>query len=837
MQRKIAKLALGAMLAGMSLGFSPAAYAFLPAGGFDSFDTLRFRRFPLAEFDTNGDGSVGPGEGLELFVESGPRGFSTSELLDVRAGLQVWEDVPTSYVAFGNIRESEDIFNGTAEPDFLNTISLQVGPDDVVEEGQEPDTVDDVTEDLVGITFTTYTLDETVIPIRGQTVIIPAGTIIDADITINAGVHRSLTPSDALVELEATTAALTGLFLGLGLNPLNNLRELNIAGVDEPLGVIESEVLGLTGADGEQRRIGATPTMFPAYFQVDDFETNRFIGGWADLAPDDISAISWLYPQGSQANFFSLEQEARTQTRPGSNLPSSPISGGHVVAWADADNDPTTPRVPLFNTMTGLYINPKDEGLWGRFEMIGIWKQLEIPGTAGVLFNPSYTISLNPFNGTGLERQALGDFFVGSTPDFFDSISGETGLGTTVGGAGGTKEYDTSFPSEVYQEIQNISDVSNKDAGTPLLWDFARNQFISQDSGKTIAQLIPAGRPMFGDANDVCPLNIISGTGTDTGTDTGGLTGATIAGGAGGAGTGGLMARGSNLLRSFRDNILLNNSIGTAMVHAYYQSAPTMAKALLHYSEAIAPLRQAISAIYWVLLNGPLAVALLAGTVLGGLAFRRYRRAAATLLLLLAVSLAGVASAQVRYVTNKSMVGKSTLIVKGVVITESARWAAGGRIYTDLSLEVTDVVKSPPPPVEEGEEEAEAKAEGEEETPPPFVADGDIVNYSVVGGQIGTIRQVASPIPTFDEGDSVVLYFVWKNEKWVVLNGERGKVDVVTEAGKEYVTSGSAIAELGLLEVKNKPVSDATESAGPEGGTKIEAADYLDYLRGLAANE
>jgi hypothetical protein len=125
--------------------------------------------------------------------------------------------------------------------------------------------------------------------------------------------------------------------------------------------------------------------------------------------------------------------------------------------------------------------------------------------------------------------------------------------------------------------------------------------------------------------------------------------------------------------------------------------------------------------------------------------------------------------------------------------------------------------------VEEGEDEAEAKAEGEEETPPPFVADGDIVNYSVVGGQIGTIRQVASPIPTFDEGDSVVLYFVWKNEKWVVLNGERGKVDVVTEAGKEYVTSGSALAELGLLEVKKQPVSDATESAGPEGGTKIEA--------------
>ena len=196
MQRMIGKMVSGCLLAG-ALTMAMPAQAFLPAGGFDSFDTLRFRTFPLSEFDTNSDGQVGPDEGLEIWVEAGPRGFTPAEFELVKKGLQVWEDVPTSYASFGKFQQFQDILDlASAAPDGLSTISLQVGLDDVVEEGQEPDSVDDVTSGLLGVTTTIYTLDESLVPIRGGEVIIPAGTIIDSDMIINASVHRRNTPNE-----------------------------------------------------------------------------------------------------------------------------------------------------------------------------------------------------------------------------------------------------------------------------------------------------------------------------------------------------------------------------------------------------------------------------------------------------------------------------------------------------------------------------------------------------------------------------------------------------------------------------------------------------------------
>ncbi len=830
MQRMIGKMVSGCLLAG-ALTMAMPAQAFLPAGGFDSFDTLRFRTFPLSEFDTNSDGQVGPDEGLEIWVEAGPRGFTPAEFELVKKGLQVWEDVPTSYASFGKFQQFQDILDlASAAPDGLSTISLQVGLDDVVEEGQEPDSVDDVTSGLLGVTTTIYTLDESLVPIRGGEVIIPAGTIIDSDMIINASVHRRNTPNEELVEFEATSAVLGGLFLGLSFTPLNNLREIDlIPDNDEPEGLIESEVLGLTGTDGVQKRIGATPTMFPAYFQVDDFESNSFIGGQMDLAPDDISGISWLYPQGSQANFFEIAQEARTQTRPGSNIPTNAISGGHIVVWADADNDPSTPRVPLFNSMTGLYIHPIDEALLGRFEIIGMWKQLEIPGTAGVRFTPSYTITLNAFNATGLDRQAPGGFLPGSTPDFFDSISGSSSLTTVVGGQDrAEKEYDTSFPSEVYQEIENITDISNKDAGTPLIWNFERNTVISNDTGKTIAQLLPLNRPMFGDANDVCPLNIITGTegGTEGGITDGGDVAAAVAGRILGGGSGG---SGPGMLRAFRDQVLLNSTLGTAIVNGYYRVAPVMAKLLLRYTDAIAPARAAVNAFYWVLSHGREVFA-------GGIAlavilwlYRRHSRRAMAASLLLGAVLLGVqtAPAQILYVNNQTLVQRADLIVEGVITSENARWSGGGRIYTDYTLTVGSVVKSPA---------AAVAAEGESDTTKaaaPAIDEGDTVPFTVLGGQIGSVVMTASPLPTFDEGDEVVLHFVWKNNKWIVLDGERGKVEVATEGDTKYVAAAHPAASLALEEAAKQ--IPGSKQSNEESAVRVTLDDYLAYLSELVA--
>lgn len=831
MQRMIGTFARSVAFAGLLAATAPA-YAFLPSGGFDSFDTLRFRKFPLAEFDNNNDGQVGPDEGLELLVETGPRGFTPAELELVKKGLQVWEDVPTSYASFGKIETTEDIIDiGSTAPDTLSTISLQVGEDDVVEEGQEPDSVDDVTSGLLGVTTTIYTLDESLVPIRGGEVIIPAGTIIDSDIIINASAHRRTTPNEELIEFEATTAGLAGLFLGLSFNPLNNLREIDIIlDNDEPEGLIESEVLGLTGASGEQQRIGATPTMFPAYFQVDDFESNTFKGGWADLAPDDISGISWLYPQGSQANFFEIAQEARTRTRSGSNLPTTPISGGHIVVWADADNDPATPRVPLFNTLTGLYIHPIDEALWGRFRVLGMWKQLEIPGTAGVRFTPSYTITLNAFNATGLDRQAPGAFLPGNTPDFFDSISGESALITVEGGQDrAQKEYDTSFPSEVYQEIDNISDISNKDAGTPLIWNFERNTVISNDTAKTISQLLPLDRPMFGDANDVCPLNII--TGIDGGTTTDGGVAAAVAGSISGGGSGG--SSGPGTLRAFRDNVLLSNTLGTAVVNAYYRVAPVFAKFLLRYTDAIAPTRALVHGMYWVMAHG---IEVLAGGCALALAIWTYRRrcrhAAISGLVAFGLVLgAQTASAQILYVNNATLVERAELIVEGVITSENARWAGGGRIFTDHTLTVNNVAKAPTVVPSEGDAEGEST-----KAAPPSITVGDTVPFTVLGGQIGSVVMVASPIPTFDVGDDVLVYFVWKNNKWVILDGDRGKLDVSTKDGDKYVAASSPTAGIGLAEAAKKVPASKAASADSLESPEILLDDYLAYLADLVAN-
>lgn len=813
-----------ALAAATALLAAPAAHAFLPSGGFDSFDTLRFRTFPLAEFDANGNGQVEPNEGLEFFVEGGPRGFTTQEIDQLLDAMQVWEEVPTSYASFRPIRVTEDIVDLTSLfPDRISSITLQVGPDDIIQEGQEPDAVDDVTEGLVGITITTYTLDDTLIENRGQQEIIPAGTILDSDIIINANVHRRTAARPDVIELEATAAILLGLHLGLSFTPLNNLREVNITGGDVFDGLVESEVMGLSRL-GVQRRIGVTPTMFPAYFQTDDFETGTFRGGWADLAPDDISAISWLYPRDSQAGFFTISQEARSNARAGSNLPSTPISGGHIVAWGDVDNDPSTPRVPVFNTLSGLYVNPKDEALWGRFQLIGLWKQMEIPGTNGVFFNPSYTLSLNALNGTGLARQAPGEGFIGSTADFFDSISGTaTGL-TVIGGAGGTKDYDTNFVSEVFQEIENVTDVSNKDAGTPLIWDFARNTVVSADTGKTLAQMLPLDRPMFGDANDVCPLNVISGAGT--GTDDGGTPALPVgrisaSGGPGGdGGLGGSIGL-SSALRRFRDNVLLNSAPGMLLVNTYYTAAPYAARFLLATTEAIPVARTVIETAWWVAAHAKAIAALLALALVGGWLWRRRRAAAASLLLIAALGLALPAESQIIYRTNQQMVDEADLVVRGVILTENARWSGGGRIYTDHTLSITDIVKAPQP-----------RPEGED--PIPAVTEGGTLAFTVLGGQIDTVIMVAKPIPTFDVDDEVILYFVYKNDKWIVLNGERGKAEVLTKDGHKVVVGGSITSGIALNEAaKEIPGAVEADEAG-EHGAEIPVEDYLAYLRSLA---
>ena len=182
-----------------------------------------------------------------------------------------------------------------------------------------------------------------------------------------------------------------------------------------------------------------------------------------------------------------------------------------------------------------------------------------MPGTAGALFNTSYVLTMNPLNGLGVEKQAPPAI----TPGLVDTLQGDLPISYSLVTRAET-EFATNYPSEVYNEFGNIYGIENNPAGTALVWDFTKNTVVSKASDKTIPTMLPLNRPMFGDPNDVCPLNVINGT-SGTGTDTTGniTTGAV---------TGSIKA-----LRSFRDDVLLKSAAGQALVDAYYLVSPAAA--------------------------------------------------------------------------------------------------------------------------------------------------------------------------------------------------------------------------------------------------------------------
>lgn len=785
-------------------GLMPPAQAYFPIGGFDQFGLLRYAKWPLFEFDTNNDGQVTDGEGLAIYYEGGRSGFTAAEMTIIDEAFRVWQDVPTSYASFRRAGVIIDpLLSGLDPPDFRTMVVMQVTEAAAVGESILPDPaeiiVPDVDFPVLGLTVILYAIEDEVLQVGTEGYVIGAGTIIDSDIIINAEAHRVLPGQNAaLFDLKSTLVHEIGHLLGLDHTPLNNLRELVNPLTGESLGLVENQVFWLSGADGLARSVGVTPTMFPVYYYVDKGEDSLY-PGMLDLAPDDISGISFLYPRGSQANFFNIKQEARTHTRPGTGLPSYPLPGAHVVAWADVDGNPET-RVPLFSTMTGLYERVINEQLQGRFDLRGLWKQVEMPGAQGALFNPTYVLTLNPLNGTGFDRQAPPV----ALPEEFDSIQGPGSFSALT-----RTLYVTAFPSEVFHEVENIIDISQKDAGTRLIWDFGRNTVVSQLTGKTIPAMLPNNRPMFGDPNDVCPMNIIGPEGTDTVTTTGLLS------------PGGPTKFGMNDLRLFRDGVLLESVAGTAMVDAYYQVSPLLAQFLKQNDRARAIFRSSVYSLFWAITHARLAAGLAAALLLTlaacrWLIRRRSSRALAALLLALAALLFGLpAYAGIAYVTTAQMVSDADAIVTGTVTATSARWGEDGRIYTDITIRVQDSVKG-------------------------GLNKSSTVNFSVLGGRIGGLVMEASSIPTFRKDEKVLLYLRDDvNHGLVVYGGIRGKflVGANAKTGEEYVLAGSGAADLALREDEKaldaKASKDSDEADDTAGDGRVPLAVYLNYLRGL----
>ncbi|MBI2425419.1 MAG: hypothetical protein HYV27_21515 [Candidatus Hydrogenedentes bacterium] len=818
------KNGLGSLAALMAvLLWSTSAAAFFPIGGFDVGEVLRIARWKVGDFDSNNDGLITPDEGLEYLVEKGPRGFTAAEIAEIEQAFQIWEDVPTSYAAFKKVGEPTDPIISGGAPDQTVTIQMEVtgfidaDGDGFPDPDVLPDPVDVITgavgNGVLGVTFVGFAADESVIDVGNDQLIISAGTVVDMDIIIDPVAHR--VPEDgteAPVDLLSTMVHEIGHLLGLDHPALNNLRATAVDPANPTIigGFVENEVFWFTQPSGVSRLMGVTPTMFPILFETENASGDRFDGG-LDLAPDDISAISWMYPRGDQSNFFNLRGEARTQVRTGSGAPSIPLTGGHIVAWADHDDDPGTSRIPMFSTMSGLYeiaSNDYDEGL---FNLIGLWKQFEVPGGGGSLFNPTYTFTMITMNQTGLERQAPPAILA---PDI-DTIQGPLSFSTVTRA---TDDYTSFAPSEVFHEVENVIDVSNKDVGTPMVWSFDRDTLISDNTGKTLSSILSDGRPVFGDPNDACPLNIISG-------DTGGTTT---------TGAGATLLSGNNRLRGFRDNVLLRSGTGMALVNVYYVTAPNLAQLLSEQPALRAVFTAGVTAFYLFLEHGAAGALLAACAVMLAWAVRRRMHRAGLFLALVAALSAVPDSAEARlyYMTQARFVASATDIFTGTVESTSSRFLRTGHIVTDVVISVDTVAK--------GRQNKQSQ-----------------VTVTVPGGRTEGLVMRASEMPSFSEGERVLVYVrELDNVGYVINGGVRGKVTISVNAktGEEELQADNLASALDLKAAEadagatgNKqqeddaaPSAEATQEsldAEVEVKTSVPLSSFMEHLKELVREE
>lgn len=767
MRATVRRLATVGLCAWVVLAVAPVADAFFPLGSYNSFLQLKLARWSWDSFnDADNDGDIaGTDEGIEIFLHGGTNGFTDDELAIVEEAFDVWQNVSTSYAHFmfkGPIADPiptpVGAINDTlAGVDFMNTVSIQSTLPFVGLSGELPST-----------TALTFAVDDEYVTIGNYSYWFTGGQIVEADIVVSSGQVRSSTAGvKPLFDLKACVAHEVGVLLGLSATPLNNVQATTVANLS---GYVESPAVAVRDYTNTLQYVGATPTMFALPFYV-DLGNGQYTNGNADLAPDDIAGVSYLYPRGSQDNFFEISHEARTQTRSG--IASIPLPGAHIVAWCDVDNDAATSRVPLFSTMTGLYeLQPL---MGGYFDLYGLNKTMET--IDGQSFSPTYTLTMSPLNVDDVERQSPVSSVV------FASILLSTAL------TGVETPFD-QFQSEVFHEDENVFDMDKHDLGTPLTFDRTRNQVISADSEKILATMLPGTKPMFGDRNDVCPLNL---------TPTAKAQVSALVGG----------------LRTFRDDYLMKTTWGSMLVDTYYQVAPAMARYLLKHGLALRAWHVVLQCAEWLwVLPGWLAVAFV-GLATALWSWRRHRKwVAAALLIGLLGAVSVPAHALTPYYTDDEMVARSDAIVTGIVTSVESQWSsssAGQRgILTDVIVQVEYVAKG-----------AANK-------------DGDIyLRYS--GGRVGSTVTKVAELPDFAEGEEVILYLENKpGEGYVLLGGSRGKFVVETSStGEKYVTGASAASKVAIAATKQAASGDKDSKLFSTEEPRISLDEYKDYLSGI----
>lgn len=746
------------------LGVAMTGHAFFPYGNFDTSGNLFLYRWPFDELDRNGDGDVsGDNDGIPFTFEGGENGWTPTEIAELRRGFEMWESIPTSFAAFSyteNTEEQLETSGDIGSVDSFNFVAAKVGddPGDLVA--------------IVGQTFIT-TIDETmIVEIGGSQFQLTGPRIIDADILIDADVVREgdLAP---LIRLDGVAATLSGIAMGLSFNPMDNFTEVTVG--EQTLNV-EPRVVALRDAQGVLRVVGVTPTMRPDAVFYDD-GGGVFTLTSVDLAPDDIAGMSYLYPRGDQGIFFSLGAEARTRAR--NNFPSEPVAGGLVIAWADADNNAATGRVPMYSTLGGLFT--AQEAQRGQFLFPKIFKRLESP--QGVLFNASYTFSHHEWTAP-----------VGSREDWDSTHGGDP----VTGGAFDGFSYATGYPSEVFNENGNLFGLGNKDSGTPLAYDPIRRKVVSTVSQKAIDQILAPDRaldgpkPMFGDPNKVCFWNQVA------------------------AGIAPMQT--PELLRAVRDNVLLETALGTALVDMYYRVSPTLVTFMLEHSFALQTAYWVGSATEWSYQHARLLLALTGVLLAFGAAVALRRRkawaAAGAVGLISALAVMPAADALMLYVSTGDLVKASDDVVVGTVVAVDSHWdeVVPNKIVTDVAIELSDSFKG-------------------------ALNKSSVVHLRQPGGRIGPMKTSVTHVPEFTKGEEVVVFLKYSQKKgYEVASGTRGKYNVKTDAetGVKYVEAPELMAELGLQEVA-KSLGEAVEKdANTPTQTRIPLSDFASHIKSLA---